>query len=116
MISNRLITKGLSSSTRTTLVTIGFVTGIIEEIVEVGRQIIRHGRSSYKYWQDKAEEFVVFAKLVRYNDIEPDEPIKGWTRVVYDKTRQFVSKANIVTQRALRSFLDEIKVGVRLIR
>ena len=92
MINNRLITQGLSTTSKNTLVAHGFATGIVAVIVDTTRRLIRGGRSSakraYEYVEDRVEEVLIYARLMMTNNEEQDTLLKGTTRVSFNKTRK----------------------------
>ena len=116
MISNRIVTKGLSRNTKNLLVTRGFIPGFIQEVIEISKQVIRYGGSAARKVYDRLEEIVVFAKLTKVNNKEQDGTIKGWVRITYNRSRQIVVNAMKTTYAAIKSNISEIVISIKRIK
>lgn len=81
MIRNRIVTRGLSKTTRNLLVTRGFIPGIFQRISEA---IFRpRGRSAPgRRKPDECDEFTIKVSLVRVNDVYLVRPISNKITVI----------------------------------
>lgn len=118
MITNNLVTKGLSSTSSNTLVTNGIGFSVFQEIVEASRQIaLRWGGSGKKRDRDdRVEEIVVFSKLLFVNNKIPDEPIHGWVRITYDTYRKIVIRAMKTTYAPIKTQVERILIAVKRLK
>jgi len=107
--SNGLVTMGLGCSN--TLVTAGLgccppVTPV-EAAISAIRGRIRHGRSAYKRTTDY---IIISAKLMSYNDIEPDPQIVG-TQIIQPLIGDLVVAVRLMGNKAV-SVMKEIFIKV----
>lgn len=102
-MKNRIVTRGLSKVGPNRLVARGFARGIIIPVVEAAKTVIRYGGSAARDVRDRVEEFVVSVKLIKVNDREPPEQIRGAIRVTYDTTRRVIANIARVTQATVES-------------
>ena len=117
MIRNQIVTRGLSPTTKTFFVTRGFIPGVIEEIAEISRRVaFRLGRSEKRNELNRVEEVVVFAKLIKVNDRKPNDSIKGWIRVTYDKQRRIAISAVKTAYAPIRSHIDRILIVIKRLK
>ena len=93
---------------------------MFKEIVEQSRQaVLRLGRSGAKAGKevyDRVEEIVVFAKLLKVNNVEPTESIKGWVRISYDRLRRIFTEAAKTAFTTVKSRIDSIVISVKRIK
>jgi hypothetical protein len=116
---NRLVTRGLSTKGRNRLVTQGFGSffeRVVQEVVEVSKRIIKVGGTAARRVSDQLEEIVVYARLISVNSVQPDEPVKGWIRITYDRSRRIVVNAVQTAVNTIKTKLDEILISIRRIK
>lgn len=110
-----IITKGLGCSTSgcNRLVTQGYG-GPPKFVEEAVRRFIKGHGGGRRRREDELEEICVWAKLIEYNNRQPEEDIEGCIRVPVKKHRYRVAVER-VTQRVRKAW-EDIRVTVKRIK
>lgn len=119
MTINRIVTRGMGVSRgiagRAGLITQGYG-GPLAAVKEAVKRLIKVGQSGTKRALQELQEIVVWAKLIRVNDVAPKLPIEGSIRVRVSSASQFAVK---VVERAavrVRKAWEDVKITVTRIR
>ena len=118
MPGNRLITRGMGTSTgtygRAGMVSQG-MGGLFQFVAKQVTRIIKAGQSGTKRALRDLEEIIVGAKLVRVNDDRPKQVIQGHITVKVNVARHIAVMAEGVSKR-VRAAWEDVKITVKRIR
>lgn len=119
MTINRIVTRGMGVSRgiagRAGLITQGYG-GPLAAVKEAVKRLIKAGQSGTKRALQELQEVIVWAKLIRVNDVAPKVALEGSVKVRVSDVSQIVVKVlERVTARTRKAW-EDVKITVTRIR
>jgi len=114
---NRIVTRGMSVSTKNSLVTRGFIP-FLQPIVEAAEAVVRvvkRGQSAAKRELERVREIIVRAELVEVNKHELAFPLQGFLRITFNATMDVIVSVTGRISSAVKRISENIVITARRI-
>jgi len=110
---NNIVTRGMGRKQR--IVTQGYGRSIIEAVVRVAKRLVVIGQSGTKRALRELEDVIVWAKLIRVNDVKPDKKIEGFIKIKLNAVKRIVVTIAEGISTRTHAAWEDIKITVKRI-
>ena len=90
--------------------------GVYQQVKEQVGRIVKAGQSGTKRALQEIQEVIVWAKLIRVNDVPPTKNIQGFIRVKINAASHYAVRTAKYVSSRVRSTIDDIKITIKRIR